>query len=73
MSAWRSPTDAERREDYFHLVRFLQPRTAAIVASMPVVITNPEAAAPFALRADAWCYRVDRLLGGDIPTREVAA
>jgi hypothetical protein len=29
--------------------------------------------APLAMRIDAWCYRVDRLLGGDIPTREVAA
>jgi hypothetical protein len=73
MSAWRSPTDAERREDYGYLVAFLAPPIATAIASMPVVIIDPEDVAPFALRADAWCHRADRLLGRDIPSREVAA
>jgi hypothetical protein len=29
--------------------------------------------APLPMRIDAWCHRVDLLLGGEIPSREVAA
>jgi hypothetical protein len=72
MTAWRRPSLREQREDYGYLASFLDPRTATTIASLPVVITDPPA--PFALRADAWCHRVDRLLGGDrTPIREVAA
>lgn len=65
VAGWRIPTDVEQREDYYHLSRFLEPRLAATIASMPCVITDPEAAAPLSLRIDAWLWRSARLLGTD--------
>jgi hypothetical protein len=73
MTAWRLPSGTEREVDRRILARFLQPSIAAAIAALPVVVVDLEPFAPFALRADAWCHRVDRLIGGDIPSREVAA
>jgi hypothetical protein len=60
MTAWRWPTRAERQADFRALARFLEPRIAAEVASMPIVEEPPRV--PWQLRADAWCHRIDREL-----------
>lgn len=61
MTAWRIPTPREQARDARTLGTFLEPEVAAAIAAMPVVDLC-EQLAPFAVRADAWCYRVDRLL-----------
>jgi hypothetical protein len=62
MTAWRWPSRDEQHAHFRALLRILEPRIAAAIAPLPLVVLDPEAAAPWALRADAWCHRVDRLL-----------
>ena len=58
MTSWRWPSRQERATDFAYLSQFLEPRIAADIAAMPVVVTEPYA--PFDLRADAWLYRLER-------------
>lgn len=69
MTAWRVPTPAEQEADRRNLATFLDPAIVAEITGMPVVDLS-EQAAPFAVRCDAWLYRVDRLVG---PERAAAA
>lgn len=61
MTTWRMPSTVERERDRRHLASFLDPSIAGELADMPVV-DFAEQLAPFALRADAWLWRVERLL-----------
>lgn len=54
MTAWRSVTREEQRADFRLLIGFLDPRVAAVIASMPAVCQPP---VPFSIRADAWLHR----------------
>ena len=58
MTTWRWPSRQERATDFAYLGQFLEPRIAADIAAMPVVVAAPYA--PFDMRADAWLYRVQR-------------
>ena len=60
MTRWRWPSRTEQAEDFHYLSNFVDARTAAAIAAMPCVITDPEATAPFSLRADAWLHRMQR-------------
>jgi hypothetical protein len=59
---WRLPTSDEREHDTRVLSSFVKPDKAAAIAAMPIVVPDPEASAPFALRADAWLWRTTQLL-----------
>ncbi len=60
MTIWRWPSPAEERADFAHLRRLLGDEVARAIAAMPLAV--PEPIAPLALRADAWCFRVDQFL-----------
>lgn len=72
MTAWRRPTPAEIAHDRRLLGAFLEPAVADELANMPV-IDFAEQAAAFALRADAWLWRSERLLTRHREASEVAA